>query len=319
MNILVSINSISITYTMEFRHLRYFMAVAEEGSFSRAAERLGISQPGLSQQIRQLEAGLGAPLFDRLGRRIRLTGAGRRFVGHASELLRQGARAQQDLAEYLGRETGELRIGAIQSFNSHLLPPLIRVIRARLPAIRFRLMEASAPAIEERLIAGDLDLGLAFSPPDDPRIAGEVLFEEELVGVVDAASRVHPAGAVSLAELASLPLALLDGEMFTRRLLDAAFARAGIVPRPVLEANNIESLLRAVPGSDLCAILPERALQGRDDLRLLRLTDPTPRRPAALLRCRGGWLPGSARVFETVLRAHLAAGGLPARAVVSRE
>lgn len=293
---------------MEFRHLRYFQAVAEEQSFSRAAERLGISQPGLSHQIRQLEAELGAPLFDRLGRRIRLTGAGRRFLGHAAEILRQSHRAREDLADYIGLETGELRIGAIQSFNAHLLPPLIAGFRARLPEVRLSLHEASAPAIEAGLLAGALDLGLAFAPPDSPAIAGEVLFVEELVAAVDAARGPAIGPVRRLAEIAEMPLALLDGAMFTRRLLDAAFAQAGVAPRPVIEANTVEGLLGAVAGSDLCAILPERALRGRPGIATVRLIDPVPRRPAALLICRGAWLPGSARVFDALLRRHLAGG-----------
>lgn len=290
---------------MELRHLRYFQAVAAANSFSRAAELLGISQPGLSHQIRQLEDELGAPLFDRFGRTIRLTGAGRQLLVHAGGVLRGVERAKSGMAEYLGGDGGTLRIGAIQSFNAYLVPPVIARFRQALPEVQLHIFEDSGPAIEARLIEGDLDVGIAFAPPDDDRIRGEVLFSEELRGVVDAARADRFPAEMELAAVARQPLALFDGSMFTRRIVDAAFAEAAITPRPMLEANTVESLLRVVLGSDLFAILPERCLLGRSDVAQIRLVDPTPCRPAALLQRRGAWRPKSADIFESLLRQHL--------------
>ena len=289
---------------MELRHFRYFQALAEAQSFSRAAERIGISQPGLSHQIRQLEEELSVRLFDRFGRTIRLTAAGRQFAEHAAEMLRVADRAASSMAEHRDGQTGALRIGAIQSFNAYLVPPVVALFRRAMPQVHLQIFEDNAAAIERRLVEGDLEIGIAFAPPADERIRADILFEEELCGVVDARRASRFPHAISLAEAATQPLALFDGGMFTRGILNAAFAAAEITIRPMLEANTGESLLRAIAGSDLFAILPERMLRGRPGLAKVRLVDPTPRRAAALLRRRGAWRPRAADEFVALFRKH---------------
>ena len=286
---------------MDLRHLRYFQAVAEELSFTRAAEQLGISQPGLSHQIRQLEDELGATLFDRLGRRIRLTAAGTLFARHASSVLRGIVQAETDMADFLGMQSGMLRVGAVQSFNAYLIPPVLSEFRRIAPGITLQIFELSMPAIEEQVITGEIDIGVGFAPPDNDLIRAEMLFQEALLAAVDTRRDDLP-DTITIARAVQEPLAIFTTEMFTRRLIDQYFTKAGVSPNPVLEANTIESLLRAVPDSDMLTILPERALEGRSGLRAIRLSDPRPERAAAVLSCRGAWRPKSAQLFEDLLR-----------------
>lgn len=291
---------------MELRHLRYFEAVAAELSFTRAAERLGVSQPGLSHQIRQLEQELGAPLFDRIGRRIQLTPVGRAFARHARDALRAIERAKSEAAEMVEMTGGVLRVGAIQSVNAYLIPPTAAAFRAEAPMMRLQICEHKPHAIEAMLLAGDLDVGVAFAPPEADGLSAETLFEEPLVGVVDRARSERWPGEIGLGALADRPLALLSDRMQTRRILDSAFAEVGAEPQPAIEANSIESLLRTVLGTDLCAVLPSRAVIGRHEVRALRLVDPTPRRTLALLRENGAHRTRSALAFERLLRAQIA-------------
>ncbi|HBQ50232.1 MAG TPA: transcriptional regulator CynR [Hyphomonas atlantica] len=286
---------------MDLRHLRYFQAVAEELSFTRAAEQLGISQPGLSHQIRQLEDELGATLFDRLGRRIRLTAAGTLFARHASSVLRGIVQAETDMADFLGMQSGMLRVGAVQSFNAYLIPPVLSEFRRIAPGITLQIFELSMPAIEEQVITGEIDIGVGFAPPDNDLIRAEMLFQEALLAAVDTRRDDLP-DTITIARAVQEPLAIFTTEMFTRRLIDQYFTKAGVSPNPVLEANTIESLLRAVPDSDMLTILPERALEGRSGLRAITLSDPRPERAAAVLSCRGAWRPKSAQLFEDLLR-----------------
>ena len=289
---------------MELRQLRYFDAVADELSFTRAAETLGISQPGLSQQIRQLEAEIGAPLFDRIGRRIRLTPVGTAFARHARAALRAVDRARSETAEIVDMDGGVLRIGAIQSFDANLIPPATTAFRALAPRVQLQINELPAPRIEELLVEGDLDVGVAFAPPENDAIASTALFEEELVGAVAEHEKDLWPQSMTMDELAAQPLALLAPSMFTRRMLDRSFASVGVSPRAALEANSIECLLRIVAGGGLCAVVPERAILGRSAVSAITLTDPTPMRTAALLRLRGAYRPKSAATFEKLIVDH---------------
>lgn len=273
-------------------------------SFTRAAERLDISQPALSHQIRALETEIGAPLFDRLGRTIRMTAIGQSFLSHAISALRAVDAGRAEAAEIMKLGGGNLRVGAIHSFNLYLLPPVVSSFRRVAPDVHLSMLELPAPTIEAMLLEGKLDIGVAFAPPGSEEIAGYSLFAEEFVGAVDRATSAVWPSATSLAELAARPLAMLASDMATRRILDFAFAEAGRVPRPAFEANTIECLLSALVGSDLCAIVPERALSRRSEVKLIRIAN-SPVRMAAFLRRRGTWTSEAAHLFERLLRRHV--------------
>ncbi|MER3405049.1 MAG: hypothetical protein C4289_07695 [Chloroflexota bacterium] len=145
---------------MELRHLRYFQAVAEERSFRRAAERLFISQPALSQQIRQLEEEVGVPLFDRIGKRVRPTAAGELLLGYAQRVLHELAEAQRALAEFEGLARGTLALGVVQTVDSYLIPAALARFIPAYPAIAIRI---------EELPAGRLTLGSGSPPPAQQR------------------------------------------------------------------------------------------------------------------------------------------------------
>jgi DNA-binding transcriptional LysR family regulator len=207
---------------MELRHLRYFVAVAEEGGFSRAARRLHVVQPTLSMQIRDLEHELGGPLFDRGARRTRLTPAGRTFLAEARQVLAQADRAQAAARAALRGETGQVRIGvAGAAVFGGMVAGRIRAFHEARPLVGIELREATPSVQRAAILAGELDIGYSAlpAPADEPRLAstpvGTVPFLVALpVG--------HP-----LAERKSLSAKQIDGE----ELIEYAVGDA--LPEPV--------------------------------------------------------------------------------------
>src|SRR5918998_2446596 len=153
---------------MELRHLRYFVAVAEELNFGRAAARLHIAQPPLSRQIRDLEREVGAPLFERVPRGVELTPAGKAFLPEARLTLAQAERAQRTAERAARGETGRLRVGFVEAATySGILPDVLGFFRMHLPNIGLSLFELTSPQQDEALREGRIDLGLLHLAPVD--------------------------------------------------------------------------------------------------------------------------------------------------------
>jgi LysR family cyn operon transcriptional activator len=283
---------------VELRQLRYFLAVADAVHFRRAAESLHVSQPTLSQQIRQLERELGTPLFDRIGRRVRLTVAGETFLRHARRVLHELEQAQVALLELDGLERGTLHVGAVQTLNTYLIPPIIARFAMAHPGVFLSVEELAASQIEQGLLRGRLDLGLSFAPPATDEIGSEPLFEEELVLIVSSRHRLAGRRRLRLKELEAEPLVLLPGAYYPRQLFDEKAREAGARPRVAVEINSIEGILATVRGSGGATVLPALALTKRDPgLRAVQLTEPTPRRRVGLLWRQGCYRSRAADAF----------------------
>ena len=191
---------------MELRHLRYFVAVAEEKHFGRAAERLHIAQPPLSQQIRRFEAELGEPLLYRTTRSVELSPAGAVLLERAREILAAVDAAVEDARRAARGEYGRLAIGFTGSSTYELLPSLAVALRRELPGVVLDLRgELLTPAQVERLLDGTLDLGLLRPPVHERDLEVEVLRSEPLIAVLPESHRLAAADAVPLDELASEP------------------------------------------------------------------------------------------------------------------
>ncbi|HTU27355.1 MAG TPA: LysR family transcriptional regulator, partial [Pirellulales bacterium] len=150
---------------MELRHLRYFLAVAQDAHFRRAAARMHVSQPTLSLQVQELEKELGVALFDRIGRRVRLTQAGQVFRDYAERALSVVQDGRTALAEIDGLVRGSLTVGVVQTVNAYLIPPIVSRFATEHPQVRLRVEEMAAGEIEDGLLKGSLDLGISFLPP----------------------------------------------------------------------------------------------------------------------------------------------------------
>lgn len=293
--------------TIELRHLRYFLAVAETGHFTKAAEKVHITQPTLSQQIRQLEGQLNMPLFDRIGRRVKLTAAGELLLPYARRVWRELQDAQSALSELHGLKRGELKVGIVQTVNACVIPDIIARFTAAHGGIKVTCAELSVNDIELGLEAGRLDLGISFLPATRPFIEGEKLFTEELVAVVPAKHAWDKRRRVRVGELSSQPLVLLSSHYCTRQLVDRAFAQARIRPKVQVEMNSVESILSTVGQGRLVSVLPSLALCQRDNgLVAIPLIKPTPRRTVGLLWMRGAHRRIAAQAFAQITQRVLA-------------
>jgi LysR family cyn operon transcriptional activator len=292
---------------IELRHLRYFLAVADTAHFTRAAGRLNVTQPTLSHQIRQLEGQLNLPLFDRVGRRVKLTAAGEVLLPHARRVLRELEEAQSALGELHGLKRGELKVGIVQTVNACVIPEIVARFSDAHPGVRVTCVESSVPEIEAGLEAGRLDLGISFLPATRPLLDGEMLFTEQLVAVVPAGHAWQKRRSVNVAELAAQPLVLLSPQYCTRQLVDRAFTQARIRPKVQVEMNSVESILSTVRQGRLVSVLPSLALcQNDEGVRAVTLVKPTPRRTVGLLWIRGAHRRTAAQAFAQITEKVLA-------------
>ncbi|MFE7118732.1 transcriptional regulator CynR [Streptomyces sp. NPDC057654] len=309
---------------LELRHLRYLLAVAEHGSFTRAAEDLHISQPTLSQQIRQLERTLGVQLLDRTGRTVRLTDAGTVYTDHARRALRDLAAAERAVHDVQNLSRGHLRLGVTPTFIAYLTGPLTAELHTRHPGIGLTLVETTQDRIEAALLADDLDLGIAFAGDHLPGVAPTPLFTETLSLVTAAAAQRTRTASEPLPvhDLRGRQLALLSSDFATRAHIDAYFARHQAAPRITVEANSIQALTEIVRRTDLATVLPDAITHDHAHLSPVPLDPPLPARTVALLHRQGAYRSAAARAFTRITRDLVRArgyapppGGLPAGGV----
>jgi LysR family cyn operon transcriptional activator len=291
---------------MELRLLRYLMFVADEQSFTRAAERLFIAQPSLSKQIKLLEQEVGEPLFDRSGRRTRMTAAGALLYQHAERIFKELDAAKSAIDELAGLRRGSLSVGVLQTVNASLTPRIVATYSTAYPAITLRIEERSADEIEQGVLTDQYQLGIGFAPPTFDHLDAEALFEEEMVLIV---SHQHPLAIegkrrVGVWELEGMPMVLLPQTYCTRRLWDSCARQAGIQPLVSVELNTISSILAAVGQSRNATVLPRLSLNDASPPHLvaIALDEPTPRRTVGLLQRSGSHPSAAARAFVDVLR-----------------
>jgi LysR family transcriptional regulator, cyn operon transcriptional activator len=253
---------------LEIRHLRYFLAVAEAGSFSRAADRLGISQPGISQQMRDLEAGLRVSLFQRRGKRILLTSTGIIFQEHARAILRQVENFLQELSSEPGQLRGALHLGVVPILNVALVPHLLGLFAAAHPGISLTVEEISSTEIETALEEGRMDVGLGFLTRHSPNLRYERLCTDQFALIV---SEAHPwwnRRVIHFSELHQQRLLQLPDTFVMRRMTDEISRNHQVRPRTVAEINSIGTLLRSLGPLEAAALMPKIALRGKESLKL---------------------------------------------------
>ncbi|GIZ12676.1 LysR family transcriptional regulator [Pseudomonas sp. NCCP-436] len=246
---------------MDFRQLRYFVALYEEGHVGRAAERLSISQPALSQQIRQLEGELDVGLFQRSGRRLLPTLAAHTLYNHAVPLLDGMERAREALRSFRGPGPRSLSIGVLQTVNASLVPLLLERLHQAQPQLVVKLYELSGVDIERRLLSGSLDIGIGFLPPRQPGLHSLALYEDELQLVVPENHPLREFRKVSLSQAAELPMLLLGEEFRIRQIWQEQLALLGRRPQVQAELNHMSGILDSLPHTTLASVLPGRARQ----------------------------------------------------------
>ncbi|WP_104133725.1 transcriptional regulator CynR [Cryobacterium sp. Y62] len=287
---------------MTLRHIRYLAAVAEHQNFTRAAEALHVSQPTLSQQIKQLENSLHVQLLDRSGRTVRLTDAGETFLRYTRRALREldaGTRAIHDVQD-LSR--GSLRLAMTPTFTAYLIGPLVERFRTRYSGITLSLQEMTQDRIEVALAEDTLDLGIAFAEVRSSEIEAQALFVETL-GLVVGTNHPHAGkqAPMTLRELEQEQLVLLRSDFATRRHIDLHFRDHGVAPRIAIEVDSVSAIMEIVRRGQLATMLPEAIAREQHGLNPVAVLPAIPHRTAALLRRQGGYMSAASRAFTELI------------------
>jgi LysR family transcriptional regulator, hydrogen peroxide-inducible genes activator len=288
---------------MELHQLRYFCAVAETGSFSRAAEQSHISQPSLSQQIMKLEGELGARLFDRLGRSVRLTDLGKTFLPRARSVLRELEAAKGDVVEHKDSVGGSVTIGVIPTVAPYLLPPYLTTFAQKFPQARLSVVEEITPVLLDRLRAGTIDIAILALPIRGHEFEISPLLTERLFAALPSGHKLASRRSLSLKDLRAEPFLLLrDGHCF-RDTAVAACDRARLSPQIIFESGQFSSLLSMVGAGMGVSIVPQMAIEKSARCRYVRIADASATRTIAALVLRGRSLTRTHLGFLTHLRA----------------
>ncbi|MDK1385402.1 LysR substrate-binding domain-containing protein [Sinorhizobium sp. 8-89] len=269
---------------LSMKHLRYFDALARLGHFGRAAEACAISQPALSVQIRELEDLIGAPLVERGGRKIRLTGLGEEFAGRVRSILRS-VDELQDLARAAhGPLAGRLRIGVIPTVAPYLLPDIIKTLTQRYPGLEPRPREAITQKLIEDLLEARLDAAIVALPVSEPALEEVPLFDEEFVLVrpLEDAGKPVP----SSDKLHEMKLLLLEeGHCFRDQAL--SFCNVAALPtRELMEGSSLSTLVQMVGAGIGVTLVPQMAVYTEtlsSRVCMSRLANPRPSRTIGMV------------------------------------
>ncbi len=287
---------------MHLRHLRSFVAVAEVLNFSRAADELEIAQPAVSQQIRALEEELGVPVFDRIGKRVSLTEAGRGLLPYARQILSLVEAAENDVRERGELKRGRASLGAPPTVSTHVLPARLTQFKQHHPGLEVLLRESGTETLLRQIEEGRLDLAIVASDFLPPTVESVPFLDERYVLAVSAQ---HPflgrRQSVRLTDLSSEPFILFPEGYKLREVTLKACAQAGFEPRVALDGGAMQSALEFVGAGLGVALVPELALTDIHGIKPLKILDQDLRRQLGLTWLKARSLSPAARALREFL------------------
>jgi DNA-binding transcriptional LysR family regulator len=294
---------------LELRQLEYFVAAAEEGHFSRAADRANIVQSGLSASIRSLERDLGTRLFDRTTRRVELTESGRALLTEARRVLGAAAAAREAVAGVEGLQRGTLSLGIMQSLVAVQLPALLARFNSIHPGVDIRLRQAGTTVLLRELREGRLELAFASLPETAPEgLVGRQLLSEAMMLACAPDNPLAERDSVSLSNLQNQPF--VDGypEWGLRIANNRAFASAGIERHVAFEVNDMQTLLEMVAHGLGVALIPRSLAPLGTPVRFVRLRGKAPRWNVSLVAPAHMELSAASRTFLEMVIGERAVG-----------
>lgn len=285
---------------MDWQQLEYFRATANAEHMGRAAEELAVSQSTLSRSIARLEQHYGVPLFDRVGRGLRLNTYGRALLVRVERALRELENGERELAHMAGTAQDNITIGFLATFGTRIVPRLIGDFRAAHPEVKFRLLQGPAPTLRERLLSGDIDLCLTSPRFADVELAWEPLWDEELIALVPPGHALAAEGSVALASLGYETMVALKPGYGLRQNLEEFARQAGFTPRIGFEGDEVATLVGLVGAGFGVALVPKGVDPGVAVR--LRVTGPACARTIGLASVQGRYMtPLLARFREHVI------------------
>lgn len=289
---------------MDLNNLRAFVAVAEEDSFSLAGEKLHLTQPAISKRIATLESELGVRLFDRIGRRIHLTEAGRHLLPKARGMLAEMADLRRSLSSLRDEVAGTLSMATSHHIGLHRLPPVLGYFRRHYPEVQLDICFMDSESACNAVAQGQLELGIVTLPTQPPaHLALIPLWHDPLYFVVGPDHPLAYAHQVSLKELAMHPAVLPDIGTYTREILEQALRPKGIAIRTELSTNYLESLKMLVSVGLGWSLLPGTLL-AEGELRILPIKELSLSRRLGAVHHRGRTLSNAARAMLAACETH---------------
>lgn len=289
---------------MELNQLRGFVTVARLGSFTRAAEALFLTQPAMSLQIKALEESLGETLFERQGRQLLLTPAGRLLLEAAEQILGLVEQTREEIQALKGLQGGQLSIGTNDSNCLYVLPDLIQRFRQQFPDVELRLTNSHSTQVATWVVEGQVEFGLVTLPILDPHLESQPLFDREDVLVCRPNHPLCSQSSVTPAALVEYPLLLLNRGSITRVMLDQMFAQADLIPKVVMELGSIEVIKQYVEIDLGVSIIPR--FTAEEEIKKNRLyaiqLDWLPIRSVGIIQRRRGYLSPAAQTFLEMLQ-----------------
>jgi LysR family cyn operon transcriptional activator len=268
---------------VEIRHLHYFMAVCEELHFTKAAEKLGISQPTLSQQIRVLEDELGMPLFDRIGKKIVVTEAGSLLFSYATEMLTTLQNVKDAINDLQELQRGKISVGIMPSDLDYRITQLVIDFHQKFPKVKLRIL--ASIDIMRQVLENEVDIGIGTNVEPDDRLVIIPLRREEYVLTV---SQEHPLAnqtAITIAELKGLPMVMYPEGFFGREIVEEAVKKHGFQLHSILETSSVTSIMNLVRANIGATVQPYHLIQQINDPTLcsIRISDGAPSRSLSII------------------------------------
>jgi LysR family hydrogen peroxide-inducible transcriptional activator len=294
---------LSIDQTMEIHQLKYFCAVAKTGNFTRAAAQEHVAQPSLSQQVQKMEHELGAKLFDRLGRGVRLTAFGQTFLPRAQAILRELSEATSEIHQMAGSESGTIVFGSIPTIAPYFLPRRVSQFLKRHPQVRLQMVEEITPVLLTRLQEGTMDMALVALPVPGAEFVCREILKEPMYLVVPNTHRLTREKSVALKDAeADRFLLLKEGHCFRESVISAC-QRSRTKLNVVFESGQFSSILAMVSAGMGISVVPEMAVESVKGCRFIPLVDDAAYRRIGLIWMRNHFQTrAEARLLEHLMR-----------------
>lgn len=290
---------------MNLSQLKAFLAVAQDGSFSRAAEKLYLTQPAVSKQIQALEEALGMRLFDRVGRSILLTEAGNILRDHAHIVFQTLEEARETITQLRGLQRGHLRISAASTIGTYMLPQPLGELKAQFPGIEISLAITNKARVVQQVLNHEVELGFVGPPVEPAELEREEYLLDELVLILAPTHRLAREESVGVAELAEEVFILREQGSGTREIMEEELGRVHVSLKKAMELGSTEAIKQAVAANLGVSIVSKFAisleiLQGR--LAVARLPDLNLSRQLFVIHHGGRTLSPAAQEFGSLLR-----------------
>jgi len=290
---------------LELKQLQYFMAICEELHFTKAAEKMGVSAPNVSQQIRRLEEELGVLLFDRVGKTIVLTEAGAILREHGAAMFGHLQQASDAIADLKKMQGGSLSIGVLPGDADLMFNALLLDFHQTYPAISLSLLETMK--VTEQVLDRSIDVGVTIGPVSDERLTSIPLFHEEFALAVSRDDPLAAESLIPLNKLRSLKMVMFPPEHQCRKLIDRFCMDNGFALQPHMVTTTLSSLLQMVQSGVGACVLPRLLLDNlnRQDIKVIPLRNPTPSQDICLIYRSDRYVGYAMRTFIKKLRSYI--------------